>query len=82
LHGLRVDEALVVVKERLDEWYPREMIRYGQTPSRPLKIVTGLGNHSPNGVAKLRTEVKRSLVKDNWDISEYVGYVMVKGVKN
>ncbi|CAG8527346.1 15767_t:CDS:2 [Racocetra persica] len=78
LHGLRVDEALAVVKEKLDEWYP---IR-GQAPSRPLKIVTGLGNHSPNGVAKLRTEVNRLLIKHNWDISEYKGYVIVKGVKN
>ncbi|CAG8754160.1 10883_t:CDS:2, partial [Racocetra fulgida] len=58
LHGLRVDEALVVVKEKLDEWYPKEMIR---------------GNHSPNGVARLRTEVNRLLIKNNWDISEYKG---------
>ncbi|RHZ75244.1 hypothetical protein Glove_216g87 [Diversispora epigaea] len=79
LHGLTVEEALTVTKEQLNKWYKKKsMTKY----TNSLKIITGLGKHSPNGIAKLPPAIKRFLAKENWDFSEHQGYVLVKGLKN
>ena len=49
---------------------------------KPLKIITGVGKHSPNGVAKLPTAINKFLIKDNWNVTECKGYLMVNGLKN
>ncbi|RIA97063.1 hypothetical protein C1645_687216, partial [Glomus cerebriforme] len=52
------------------------------TPLKPLKIITGKGNHSPNGVAKLPDAINKFLTEDNWNITKNKGYVLVYGLKN
>ncbi|KAG9295751.1 hypothetical protein G9A89_008979 [Geosiphon pyriformis] len=76
LHGLSVKEALTVVKEGLEQWYSSVAGR-----DKPLKIVTGQGNHSPNGIAKLPPAIARMLDKENWDVVTNQGYFLVRGVK-
>ncbi|CAI2166804.1 8831_t:CDS:2 [Funneliformis geosporum] len=78
LHGCSVNEALTIVKEKLNQWYSES----GRTSLKPLKIITGLGKHSPNGVAKLPSAINKFLVKDNWNVKDYKGYLMVNGIKN
>ncbi|CAG8499377.1 5431_t:CDS:2 [Funneliformis caledonium] len=78
LHGCSVNEALTIVKEKLNQWYSES----GGTSLKPLKIITGLGKHSPNGVPKLPTAINKFLVKDNWNVKEYKGYLIVDGIKN
>ncbi|CAG8440053.1 13068_t:CDS:2 [Ambispora leptoticha] len=78
LHGLTVAEALTVVKEGLAQWSKGTKQR-SHSPIKPLKIVTGLGNHSPNGVAKLPPAVARMLSRDKWDVVRHQGYFLVRG---
>nr|CAG8452695.1 10366_t:CDS:2 [Entrophospora candida] len=74
LHGLTVDQAVYVVKKHLNRLYPKGDIYSG----KPLKIITGVGNHSPNGIPKLPNAV-RQVLKNNWDFVENRGHMIVKG---
>ncbi|GES92636.1 SMR domain-containing protein [Rhizophagus clarus] len=76
LHGCFVTEAIIIVKEWLNDWYPNA------TRLKPLKIITGKGNHSPNGVAKLPNAINKFLIEDNWKITKHTGYVLVHGLKD
>jgi len=71
LHGTRVAEAVVIVKEILQ--------RDGCSPSKPLKIVTGRGTHSANRVGVLKPAVKTALLEDGWDVGQWDGGLTVKG---
>ncbi|CAG8434105.1 4728_t:CDS:2 [Ambispora gerdemannii] len=79
LHGLTVAEAVLVVNEGLAQWYSKGMNQRSHTPMKPLKIVTGLGNHSPNGVAKLPPAIAQMLARDKWDVVRHQGYFLVRG---
>ncbi|CAG8469451.1 16382_t:CDS:2 [Acaulospora colombiana] len=102
LHGLTVNEALTVVRERLRKWYSKDTTKSGKKDVcvslilksisrsstflgnmslRPLKIITGVGNHSPRGIAKLPDAVSRFLDEHNWIFSRDKGYVLVKGLR-
>ncbi|CAJ0832343.1 17843_t:CDS:2, partial [Entrophospora sp. SA101] len=74
LHGLTVDQAVYVVRKHLNRLYPKGDIYSG----KPLKIITGVGNHSPNGIPKLPNAV-RQVLKNNWDFVENRGHMIVKG---
>jgi len=78
LHGCFVTEALIIVKEWLNDWYQKRM---ESATLKPLKIITGKGNHSPNGVAKLPNAINKFLIEDNWVITKDKGYVLVHGLK-
>ena len=45
VHGLTVREALAFVEEYVNEWFSQSR--------RRLKIITGVGNHSQQGISKL-----------------------------
>ncbi|CAG8568331.1 1967_t:CDS:2 [Diversispora eburnea] len=81
LHGLTVKEAETVTKEKLNKWYKKSMTKYNNKPVKPLKIITGLGKHSPNGIAILPPAINRLLDKENWNFSKHKGYVLVKDLK-
>ncbi|CAG8638813.1 4805_t:CDS:2 [Rhizophagus irregularis] len=84
LHGCFVTEAIIIVKEWLNDWYPKRTRSASQMkPSqmKPLKIITGKGNHSPNGVAKLPNAINKFLIGDNWNITKHTGHVLVHGLK-
>ncbi|KAI6044420.1 hypothetical protein EDC04DRAFT_367513 [Pisolithus marmoratus] len=71
IHGTNVWEATTIVKEVLQE--------ESCTPSKPLRIITGRGNHSANGVGKLKPAVKNALVRDGWNVSVWEGGLVVRG---
>ncbi|CAG8699050.1 2801_t:CDS:2, partial [Acaulospora morrowiae] len=80
LHGLTVNEATTVVKERLSRLHnSKGTTKSGDMFFRPLKIITGIGKHSPNRIAKLPEAIDRFLHENNWDFSKHKGYVLVKG---
>lgn len=66
LHGLSVHEGLVVVAEGVTRWYAStRMLETGQLV-RPLRIVTGVGRHSPGGEARLLPAVQKYLDREGW----------------
>eukprot|EP00918_Siedleckia_nematoides_P098686 GHVU01215822.1.p2 GENE.GHVU01215822.1~~GHVU01215822.1.p2 ORF type:complete len:139 (-),score=35.81 GHVU01215822.1:1417-1833(-) len=54
LHGLRVEEAITILKERL------EMIRKQQQQLKEVEVIAGAGHHS-EGAALLRPKVNETL---------------------
>ncbi|KAF9526081.1 hypothetical protein CPB83DRAFT_858307 [Crepidotus variabilis] len=70
LHGTKVAEAIVIVKEILIESAPL---------GKPLKIITGRGNHSAGRVSVLKPAVKNALVNSGWDVSSFDGGLVVRG---
>jgi hypothetical protein len=51
VHGLTVKEALHYVDTHVNRWY--SMNGSSRKPSKRLKIITGVGNHSSGGVSRL-----------------------------
>lgn len=78
LHDLTVAEAVKYVHEAVNEWYSRE--GSCARPARPLKIITGAGHHSSQGVRKLYPACFRSLKKQGWNVvdSGNPGWFLVK----
>lgn len=50
--------------------------------ARPLKVVTGKGSHSANGVGVLRPAVKSALVQDGWNVGTWDAGLVVRGKEN
>jgi len=73
LHGTSVSEAIVIVKDILQQ--------DGSSPTKPLTIITGRGIHSVNGVGVLRPAVRIALEEDGWYIGAWDGGLFVKGKK-
>ncbi|KAI8981208.1 Smr-domain-containing protein [Trametes punicea] len=71
LHGTVVAEAIAIVREYLAE--------RAATNARPLKIITGRGSHSRNGVAVLGPAVKNALTADGWLVDTCDGGLIVRG---
>lgn len=70
LHGLYVSEALNYLQEKLDECHSADI--------KELKVITGMGNNSPNKIAKIKPEVEKFARKNNLLITPYPGHVMIK----
>ncbi|KAL1920694.1 uncharacterized protein VTP21DRAFT_1071 [Calcarisporiella thermophila] len=80
LHGLTVSEAVAVVRDGVNQWYTNSITRLAREPMRDLRIVSGVGNHSPDRVARIYPAVVRMLLREKWriDISNQ-GVILVKG---
>ncbi|KAJ3548911.1 hypothetical protein NM688_g5237 [Phlebia brevispora] len=65
LHGTTVVEAIHIVKVLLEE--------EAATPAKPLKIITGRGNHSVNRVGVLRPAIHTALTNEGWNVSKFDG---------
>lgn len=48
-------------------------------PAKPLRIITGRGAHSANGVGVLKPAVRNALVRDGWNVSVWNGGLVVRG---
>lgn len=90
LHGTVVSEAIAIVREYLAE----HGATYGPcalditTPfdcsclcvaAKPLRVITGRGNHSRNGVGVLGPAVKNALSADGWSVDTIDGGLVVRG---
>ncbi|EMD39160.1 hypothetical protein CERSUDRAFT_93203 [Gelatoporia subvermispora B] len=71
LHGTTVAEAVQIVKDILRA--------QGASVARPLKIITGRGNHSVNGIGVLSPAVKNALVEDGWLVGTWDAGLVVRG---
>ncbi|KAI0311360.1 hypothetical protein OF83DRAFT_1295445 [Amylostereum chailletii] len=63
LHWTTVTEAVALAKEALDDC--------GSSPAKPLKIITGRGNHSHQGKGVLLPAIKAALVQEGWNVSTF-----------
>ncbi|KAG8220758.1 hypothetical protein J3R82DRAFT_2187 [Butyriboletus roseoflavus] len=71
LHGTSIAEAVVIVKEILE--------REACSPANPLRIITGRGTHSVNGVGVLKPAVRNALVRKGWNVGVWDGGLVVRG---
>ncbi|KAJ3092259.1 hypothetical protein HK102_009229 [Quaeritorhiza haematococci] len=85
LHYLTVSEARAFIEEAVTDWYHRQPVSTdsiaGRTVKNPLKIITGVGNHSSGGKAKLYPAVFAMLRRNGWRVEHGGnGWMWVKGV--
>ncbi|KAJ1992287.1 hypothetical protein H4R33_001058 [Dimargaris cristalligena] len=82
LHNVQVKPALVIVEEDIQKWYLQESFRYSMSPDNPkgrsLKIITGLGIHSPDGQPKLQPAITKYLRANDWSFTQAVGCIHVR----
>lgn len=71
LHGTTVAEAIQIAKDVLRDDPP--------TAARPLKIITGRGKHSTNGVGVLGPAVGNALLEAGWNVAKFDGGLTVRG---
>jgi len=70
LHGLEVRSALELLEELLELHRTNFQAHDGAKNRRVLRIITGIGIHSPQGRAKLRPAVKRYLADRGYRVVE------------
>lgn len=82
LHGLSVHEGLSVTKQGLTKWYASTRMLESGTLVTPLRIITGLGNHSAGGEARLLPAVKKYLDREGWKYAVSGGSISVTGLRD
>lgn len=70
LHGLIVVEAVAISREYLGEHFSGNVVR----------IITGRGKHSANGVGVLGPAVRNALTSDGWIVDTVDGGLIVRGL--
>ncbi|KAF9499536.1 hypothetical protein BDN71DRAFT_1441660 [Pleurotus eryngii] len=73
LHGTSIVEAATIVEDTL-KWY-------NASPAKPLRIITGRGNHSVNQVGVLKPAIRKKLQQEHWDVRGWDGGLVVLGKK-
>lgn len=91
LHRFRLTEAMKLTKLVLQHWWEEEeknreldgkIDRFGDKASiGPVRIITGRGIHSANGVSILKRYVKEYLVNNRYVFNEEIGSFEVIGKK-
>jgi len=71
LHGTSISEAVAIVREILE--------LEGCSSAKPLRIITGRGSHSANGVGVLKPAVRNALAQDGWNVGVWDGGLVVRG---
>jgi DNA-nicking Smr family endonuclease len=69
LHGLYVAEALKYLKNKLDECREGKILQ--------LTVITGIGNNSPNRIAKIKPEVEKFVHQNCLKVTSYGGHVII-----
>ncbi|PIL25160.1 hypothetical protein GSI_13049 [Ganoderma sinense ZZ0214-1] len=70
LHGLIVVEAVAISREYLSEYFS----------GKSVKIITGRGKHSVNGVGVLGPAVRNALTSDGWIVDTVDGGLIARGL--
>ncbi|KAK9236745.1 hypothetical protein V1525DRAFT_433461 [Lipomyces kononenkoae] len=78
LHGIGVHEANVISGEKLNEWWEATADRL---PRPEFKIITGVGNHSFNGKARILPFLIKSLGGEGWMFYVGHGNIVVYGFR-
>ena len=74
LHGLYVAEALEYLQRKIDECRIKNIQR--------LEVITGMGNHSTDNIAKIKPKVEEFARRNHLDITQYPGYVVLNLTQN
>lgn len=69
LHGLYVAEALKYLEGKLHTCRAAKMSQ--------LTVITGMGNHSPDNIAKIKPEVERFARQHQLTMSSFSGHVLI-----
>ena len=72
LHGVSVNDAVRIAREKVRGWYSEqaEWAREGRIMGGGYKIITGKGTHSERGRAKLGPAILRTLKAEGWRVDE------------
>lgn len=84
LHGVSVSDGVKIAIDRAWRWWDalgqtEKTHRAGKAAHDGLKVVTGIGRHSVNGMSRLRINVFKALVEDGWKIEVLTGAFLVTG---
>ena len=82
LHGVRVQDAVRIAKEKAESWWEnegREWAREGKVMEGGLRIVTGAGKHSQGGKGRIGPAVGAMLVKGGWKVEFGEGFLDILG---
>ena len=97
LHGTIIVEAVEISRQYLDEhWAPgacspvcrfrvtrlKSLITISYNTGKEIKIITGRGTHSFNGVGVLGPAVKNALAEDGWIVRTLQGGLLVTGSRS
>lgn len=92
LHGQTVASALMTISKAVKSWWHSELVLRGNMATQaqharslkalyagPLKIITGKGLHSKQGISIIKIQCRNYLRLNFYTFDEYDGYVMVTG---
>lgn len=90
LHGTTLVEASQIVQDMIYDDPPTNSkqrpfpyfwhwLSFSKLVAKPLKIITGRGTHSANGVGVLRPGLKKRLTELGWDVTLFEGGLVVRG---
>jgi DNA-nicking Smr family endonuclease len=74
LHGLYVAEALEYLQRKIDDCRAKNILQ--------LKAITGMGNHSPDKIAKIKPKVEEFALQNHLNMTSFDGYVILKLSEN
>ena len=74
LHGLYVVEALKYLQEKIDDCRSKNI--------KKLTVITGMGNNSPQNIAKIKPKVANFARKNDIKIDVYDGHVVLELVSS
>ena len=69
LHGLYVAEALKYLQDKVDQCRSEGIFE--------ITVITGMGNNSPNNIAKIKPEVEKFAHDNQLKITSYAGHVVL-----
>ena len=81
LHGVTVQHAVRIAKDRVEDWWDllgdRRYVLGGIGGG--YKIIVGLGTHSSQGVGKIGPAVGKMLMREGWKVNIQRGEIIVEG---
>ncbi|KAL1892257.1 hypothetical protein Sste5346_007213 [Sporothrix stenoceras] len=80
LHNVPVKDGIRIAMERTRYWWAHlGEDRVRKARENPLRVVTGVGLHSPEGYSRLNTGVEAALKREGWKFHDGFGYYDVTG---
>ncbi|GCF00405.1 hypothetical protein ZYGM_001577 [Zygosaccharomyces mellis] len=90
-HGFLCSDAIQVLQKCLEKWWKYELDQRELNNQKlfmtqvanvdPLRVITGRGIHSDNGVSKLKNQVRRFLERNQFKYLEETAYFVIIGKK-
>lgn len=84
LHHLSAEYAVNSASDKLENWWTRECSMNASAPRRTIKslrIITGAGTHSVDGIPRIKNGVRKMLVENRWNFVEHRAHFDVYGPK-